>query len=294
MASPSNSRPLNPGQPQTPQPSASDPLSTDESPHASGDLDTGALKFKSLSEIMSTTTIIHWPPDTSPIASSDSSWEPGDSPNHSGSSSSLSDHLLSDESHPPSPGPPHGDLDIYSPQRSSLGLKTPPKIPPHWQTALSPDGSRSPSPPVPVDPHPGLLSPGSRPVAPLVSEPQHFVNPPLTEEPYPSSADQLSTAESRPPTLEPTDNHPPPASPLNPGPSTERNPQAAPSTKRPRPVDDEWGSSLREIFRGKFKRRFSGSDGLNSAQGDLQDSFDSRTCVTTFSLPLLSTNEINR
>ena len=180
--------------------------------------------------------------------------------------------ILTDDSHPLNPAPPHGDLDIDSapqpshPKYKSLSeiLSTPAEhdFPPpsptdSSQTSLSSDGSHSPSQPVKVDPHPDLLNAGPRPV-------EHFVNPPLTGEYHP---DLMLTAESRPPpTLRPTDNHPPPppASPLNPGPSTEPNPAPDPGRKRPRPIDDDWGNSLREIFKGKFKRRFSGSSALDS------------------------------
>ena len=218
------------------------------------------------------------------------------------SSESMS-QFLADDSHPLNPALPHGDLDIDSaPQPSHPKYKSlseilstpaehdspPPSPAGSPQTALLPDGSHSSNPPVPVAPHdPSSLSSGSP--ATLVSEPQHLTNPPLTEESYPSSPEQLSTAESRPPTLGPTDNHPLPASSLNPGPSTEANP--APSAKRPRPEDPESESSLSKIskiFKGKLKRRFSGSDALDSAQGYLQESFTVALRRTSLHFPSLS------
>ena len=109
-----------------------------------------------------------------------------------------------------------------------------------------------------------------------------------TEGYYPSSPEQLSTAESQLSTTGSTDDHPPPPPLSNPEPSTEPSPP--PSAKRPRPEDHESESSLSKILKGKFKRRFSGSGALNAAQGNLDGTFNSRTYVTAFSLPLPSTN----
>jgi hypothetical protein len=101
---------------------------------------------------------------------------------------------------------------------------------------------------------------------------------------HPSSQDQSSTDESHPPTPGSTDSQPLPASPSNSGSSTEPNPP--PSAKRPRPEEDELGSSLTKILKGKFKfkRRFSGSGASNAAQGDMQGTFNSRAYVTAPSL----------
>ena len=109
-----------------------------------------------------------------------------------------------------------------------------------------------------------------------------------TEALYPSSPEQLSTAESQLPTTGPTDDHPPPPPLSNPEPSTEPSPP--PSAKRPRPEDHESESSLSKILKGKFKPRFSGSGALKAAQGNLDVTFNSRTYITAFSLPLPSTN----
>jgi hypothetical protein len=72
---------------------------------------------------------------------------------------------------------------------------------------------------------------------------------------------------------------------------TEPNPP--PSAKRPRPEEHDPGSSLSKLFKGKFKRRFSGSGALNAAgRADAQGTFNSRAYyVTTSSLPLVSTND---
>ncbi|KAF8502018.1 hypothetical protein F5888DRAFT_1800527 [Russula emetica] len=80
------------------------------------------------------------------------------------------------------------------------------------------------------------------------SSPDHL----STDESYSqsSSSDQLSTDESHPPTPGPTDNHPPPALTSNP----------PPRAKRPRPEGElDFASSLSKTFKGKFKRRLSGS-----------------------------------
>jgi hypothetical protein len=90
------------------------------------------------------------------------------------------------------------------------------------------------------------------------------------EEHYPSSQDQSSTDESHPPTPGPTDNHLPPTLPSKPGPSTVTEPNPPPSAKRPRPEEHDAGSFLTKIFKGKLKRRFSGSGALNAARGGLQ------------------------
>jgi hypothetical protein len=124
--------------------------------------------------------------------------------------------------------------------------------------------------------------------------PQHHVSPPPN---LPGSSqglvppDQLSTGESRPPTIGPTNNRPPLASSSNTGPSAELNPP--PGAKRPRPEEHESGDlgSLSKIFKGKLKRRLSGSGVLNASQRDSQGKFNSRVYVTATSLPLLSTND---
>jgi hypothetical protein len=189
------------------------------------------LKFKSLSELMSTTP------------------EYGTSAPPPGGSSSSPIALSSDS----------------SPMALSSGGSSP--------IALSPGGSS-----------PIALSPGgSSPIA-LSSEESYSSSSWEPTESHPDSTSTSYTSSSASPSGSSTqsDDTPPP------GPSTERNPP--PSAKRPRPEESEHepGSSLRKIFKGKFKRRFSGPGAWNAAQGDLH--FNSRAYVSATSPPPLFVN----
>jgi len=213
-------------------PSDSRPLRLD--PSLAYDLDSNSVpqsssqKFKSLSEIMSTTTPLTPAPDSSPQiasspdeshSSSSESWAPTDA--HSGSTNSWSpQHHVS-----PPAGSPGED---YVPSPQNLGDDLPSDSHPgstseeYYSSSSSSDQSSG------EEYHP--------------SSPDHLP----TEESYSSPSDQSSGEEYHP------------ASTSNPGPSTEPNPP--PRAKRPRPEGElDSASSLSKIFKGKFKRRLSGS-----------------------------------
>ena len=186
--------------------------------------------------------------------------------------------------------PAHDTMPGGSPQMESSpdsGGSHPPS--PFSQQQLSTDGfhlptsgptDNSPASPSNSGPHP-LLSAESQNEDSWMTELEILLKSPYLDENQP-----LSLGADHPLGPAPTDN-PPQASPPNPGPSTEPNPP--PSEKRPRPEDDEPGSSLSKIFKGKFKRLFSGSGSLNAAQGEFQSTFKSSAYVTAFSLPCQQT-----
>jgi hypothetical protein len=226
----------------------------------------------------------HSPPDTIPLAS-DSTTEK--SPMSSDYVPSNLEGSATEESRPSSPG----SSQDYVPSRLEYSLSSD-NHPLSWGSATeeyypsSPGSSQDYVPSrledVSSDSHP--LSWGS------AKEESHPSSPGSSQDYVPSEPEDVSsdshplswssaTEESHPPTPASTDSHPLPPSPSNPGPSTERNPP--PSAKRPRPEEHEPWSSVSKIFKGKIKRRFSGSGALNVARGNLRGTFNSRAYVTT-------------
>ena len=256
-------------------------------PHSS------SQKFKTMSELMSTTTRVTLPPDdSSQMASSSnefhlsSSWaptdtnsdqskswsshrhlsppasSPGQPQDHVPSPPNLGEHLPSDN-HPLSSGSSTAEYYLGSPDRlSTERLGSPDQSSTADYYLGSPDRLSAA----------GLGSPDRLSTARLGSPDRSS-----TAEYYLDSPDLSSTDESHPPTPGPTDNHPPPASSSNPGPQTEPNPPQ--SAKRPRPEEDSSWSFIKKLAKGKLKRRLSGPGAFSAAQRDLQGTFNSRGYV---------------
>ena len=202
-------------------------------------------------------------PDESPrIASSpdesrsSSSWVPTDSGSTSSSSSPPANSPGLLQGHVPSQPIPGDDL----PSDGHSSSSSPASSGNLWEpTDSDPTNSLGSSQDhVPSTPNPGDDLPSD----------SHSSSSDSTSEKYhPSSPDpsQHSTDESNSLIQGSTDNHPLRTSPLSLGPSTEPNPP--PSAKRPRPEELEFESFLSKIFKGKVKRRFSGSGALKVAEG---------------------------
>jgi hypothetical protein len=237
---------------------ASNPVSLSHSASSSEDMNfrpqSGSQKFKLVSELMSTATRVGSAPapDESHSSSSES-WAPTET--HSGSTNSW-------------PPQRHVSPPASSPGSSQDRVPSPLNLGDH----------------LPSDSH--SWSSGS-----TTEEEEHYPSSQdqsSTEESRLSSPGQPSTDESHPPTPGPTDNHPPPTLPSNPGPSTATEPNPPPSAKRPRPEEHDAGSFLTKIFKGKLKRRFSGSGALNAARGGLQPRVPLTLRRTSLRLPSLT------
>ena len=208
--------------------------------------------------------------------------------------------LSSDESnpsspdHPLSPGPQHGGSDVDSSPGSPRPIKykslaeilsttagvhdsSPSQSSSSWNSEPLPEVAPSRSGPSERPPQPSVSRParlpgssqGRVPSRPnqegkLPSDTQSFSSGETSEESYSGPLEQSSTEESNPssPGQSSTDES-------NPGSPTEQNPPPSTSRKRPPPDDPESGSSLSKIskiFKGKLKRRFSGSGALNATR----------------------------